>query len=182
MSRVRIAGDIVDIRGNRGMTRNPSILVEHYGDVVDGDINAGRNSPPQIDPVAQGMVQVLDAVLGNPDRHPGNFLWVGNEQIPIDHGIINNGVGKIAEMSKVEAKRILSNAAGALALTQIQDSISKLTVQQIDSIVDSMKDAWGSLEGVNPADKVKLDASVQAMRINLKNLKEAADELRLARP
>ena len=126
MSRVRIAGDMVSIRGHRNTTRNAAILVEHYGDVVDGDIKAGRNRPNQIDPVAQGMVRVLDRVMGNPDRHAGNYLWVGNEQIPIDHGIFNNGVGRIRELSKTDAKRMLAvdqfNRQDAPALAQIQDS------------------------------------------------------------
>lgn len=186
MSRVRIAGDMVSIRGHRNITRNAAILVEHYGDVVDGDIKAGRNRPNQIDPVAQGMVRVLDRVMGNPDRHAGNYLWVGNEQIPIDHGIFNNGVGRIRELSKTDAKRMLAvdqfNRQDAPALAQIQDSISKLTVQQIDLIVENMKEAWGSLDAATPADKIKIDASIQAIRVNLKNLKEAADEIRLARP
>jgi hypothetical protein len=184
MSRVRIAGDIVSIQGDRRITRNPSILVEHYGDVVDGDIKAGRNTPNQVDPVAREMVRVLDAVLGNPDRHPGNFLWVGNEQIPIDHGIYNNGVGKIAQISKANAVTLLRGSVppNPAAIAQIQDSISKLTVQQIDSIVDSMRESWGLLDDATPADRINIDASVQAMRVNLKNLKEAADELRLARP
>jgi len=184
MSRVRIAGDIVSIQGDRRITRNPSILVEHYGDVVDGDIKAGRNTPNQVDPVAREMVRVLDGVLGNPDRHPGNFLWVGNEQIPIDHGIYNNGIGKIAQISKTNAVTLLRGSVppNREAIAQIQDSISKLTVEQIDSIVDSMRESWGLLDDATPADRIKIDASVQAMRVNLKNLKEAADELRLARP
>ena len=184
MSRVRIAGDIVSIQGDRRITRNPSILVEHYGDVVDGDIKAGRNTPNRADPVAREMVRVLDGVLGNPDRHPGNYLWVGNEQIPIDHGIYDNGVGQIAQMSKAKALNLLRGSVppNRAAIAQIQDSVSKLTVQQIDEIVDSMRESWGLLDDATPADRIKIDASVQAMRVNLKNLKEAADELRLARP
>jgi hypothetical protein len=124
--------------------------------------------------------------MGNPDRHPGNYLWVGNEQIPIDHGIYNNGIGKIAELTKAGAKAILTGDVVTRrtpeVITKIQDSISKLTVEQIDSIVDSMRESWGSFDDATPADRIKIDASVQAMRVNLKNLKEAADELRLARP
>jgi hypothetical protein len=184
MSRVRIAGDMVSIMGDRGMTRNAAILVEHYGDVVDGAVNPGGNRPNRVDPLAREMVRVLDGVLGNPDRHPGNYLWVGNEQIPIDHGIYNGGVGTIRELSMPNAVNLLRGSVppNRAAIAQIQDSISKLTVQQIDSIVDSMRESWGLLGDATPADKVKIDASVQAMRANLVKLKEAADELREARP
>lgn len=186
MSRVRIAGDIVSIQGNRGQTRNPSILVEHYGDVVDGNINNGHRIPNNVNQVSVQMVKVLDQVLSNPDRHGNNFLWIDGEKIPIDHGIYDGARGQIRQLTKVNAKNILTGAAGNqqnnASLALIQDSLSKLTVEQIDAVVDSLRDSWGSLEAANPSDKVKLDASIQAMRENLKNLKEAADEIRLARP
>ena len=188
MSRVRLAGDIKNMTGVRGVKRNAPILVEHYGDVVEDRVGPGGRPPAQAqrNQVSLGMQQVLDQIIGNPDRHPGNYLWAGDEQIPIDHGVINNGVGEPAILTIDNAKRILRGTYGrpipAEALTEIRQKISELTEQQIDRISDQLARSFTVLEGANPQDQVKIDNTVFAVRRNLKALRQAAEDIAAGRP
>jgi len=183
MSRVRLAGDIKSMQNIRGnMTRNAPILVEHYGDVVEGAVVSGMRPPAQKNEVSRGYVRVLDAIIGNPDRHGKNYLWAGDEQIPIDHGIINGGSGEPAILTADQAKRILTRDIRQEALTEIRQKISELTEQQIDRIADQLAQSFAVLEGATPADKVKIDNTVIAVRQNLKALRRAAEDIAAGRP
>ena len=184
MSRVRLAGDIKSMRNIRGdMKRNAPILVEHYGDVVEGRVNRGDRPPAQKSEVSEGYVRVLDQIIGNPDRHEKNYLWAGDEQIPIDHGIINRGSGEPAILTADQAKRILRGSGlRQEALTEIRQKISELTEQQIDRIADQLAQSFAVLEGVTPADKIKIDNTVFAVRRNLKALRQAAEDIAAGRP
>lgn len=188
MSRVRLAGDIRNMTGARGVKRNAPILVEHYADVVEGRVGPGNRPPAQAqqNKVSLGMQQVLDNIIRNPDRHAKNFLWAGDEQIPIDHGVINNGLGEPAILTIDNAKRILRGTYGspvpAEALTEIRQKISELTEQQIDRISDQLAQSFTVLEMANPQDKVKIDNTVFALRRNLKTLRQAAEDIAAGRP
>jgi hypothetical protein len=184
MSRVRLAGDITNSQNVRGNTkRNAPILVEHYGDVVEGAVVSGMRPPAQKNEVSQGYVRVLDQIIGNPDRHGKNYLWAGDEQIPIDHGIINNGLGEPAILTADQAKRILRGSGlRQEALTEMRQKISELTEQQIDRIADQLAQSFAVLEGATPADKVKIDNTVVAVRRNLKALRRAAEDIAAGRP
>jgi hypothetical protein len=183
MSRVRLAGDIKSMQNIRGnMTRNAPILVEHYGDVVEGAVVSGMRPPAQKNEVSRGYVRVIDAIIGNPDRHGKNYLWAGDEQIPIDHGIINGGSGEPAILTADRAKMILTRDIRQEALTEIRQKISELTEQQIDRIADQLAQSFAVLEGATPADKVKIDNTVIAVRQNLKVLRRAAEDIAAGRP
>lgn len=184
MSRVRLAGDITNSQNVRGNTkRNAPILVEHYGDVVEGAVVSGMRPPAQKNEVSQGYVRVLDQIIGNPDRHGKNYLWAGDEQIPIDHGIINNGLGEPAILTADQAKRILRGSGlRQEALTEMRQKISELTEQQIDRIADQLAQSFAVLEGATPADRVKIYNTVVAVRRNLKALRRAAEDIAAGRP
>ena len=184
MSRVRLAGDIKDMQNAGGsIKRNAPILVEHYGDVVEGAVVSGMRAPAQKNEVSQGYVRVIDQIIGNPDRHAKNYLWAGDEQVPIDHGIINGGLGEPAILTADKAKRILRGSGlRQEALTEIRQKISELTEQQIDRIADQLAQSFAVLEGATPADKVKIDNTVFAVRRNLKALRRAAEDIAAGRP
>ena len=184
MSRVRLAGDIKSMQNIRGdMKRNAPILVEHYGDVVEGRVGSGNRPPAQINAVSTGYTRVIDQIIGNPDRHEKNYLWAGDEQIPIDHGIINGGSGEPGVLTVVAAKTILNNRrTNQEALAEIRQKISELTEQQIDRIADQLAQSFAVLEGATPQDKVKIDNTVFAVRRNLKALRQAAEDIAAGRP
>jgi len=184
MSRVRLAGDITSMRNIRGDTkRNAPILVEHYGDVVEGRVGPGNRPPAQMNEISNGYTRVIDQIIGNPDRHDKNYLWAGDEQIPIDHGIINGGAGEPGILTVVAAKTILNNRrTNQAALAEIRQKISELTEQQIDRIADQLAQSFAVLEGATPADKVKIDNTVFAVRRNLKALRQAAEDIAAGRP
>ena len=187
MSRVRLAGDMVTIQGARGATRNAPILVEHYADVVDGRVGRGVRPPAQKNTVSVGMVKVLDKIIENPDRHGENFLWVGSEKIPIDHGVINGGIGEPSILTQDRAKRILKREGyvdppSSETFREIRAKIASLTEEQIDRIADKLAESFAVLEAADDQDKVKIDNTVFALRRNLKILKQAADDLIAGRP
>lgn len=184
MSRVRLAGDIKNMQNvNGAMKRNAPILVEHYGDVVEGRVGPGNRPPAQKNEVSTGYTRVIDQIIGNPDRHQKNYLWAGDEQIPIDHGIINGGSGEPGVLTVVAAKTILNNRrTNQAALAEIRQKISELTEQQIDRIADQLAQSFAVLEGATPADKVKIDNTVFVVRRNLKALRQAAEDIAAGRP
>ena len=57
-----------------------------------------------------------------------------------------------------------------------------MTEQQIDRIADQLAQSFAVLEGATPADKVKIDNTVFAVRQNLKALRQAAEDIAAGRP
>ena len=169
MARVRVIGPREQrINRERGIRRNMNnqILVEHFGDIVDGNISPGGRMPTNPDRRGRATVAFLDRVLGNPDRHPNNYLWVGDEQLPIDHGILPAGDGRIRAVNEASAMRIMQDANFA----HIKQSFRRFSNSDIESIVVEQGAAWRAA-GI-PASLV--DANVNAMRETFRNLAEAA--------
>lgn len=169
MARVRVIGPREQrINRERGVRRNMNnqILVEHFGDIVDGNISPGARMPTNPDRRGQATVAFLDRIIGNPDRHPNNYLWVGGEQLPIDHGILPAGDGRIRAVSAASAASIMQDAN----FSHIKQSFRRFSNSDIESIVVEQGAAWRAA-GI-PASLV--DANVNAMRETFRNLAEAA--------
>jgi len=174
MARVRIIGQREQRQNaegrarGRGATQNHSILVEHFGDVHGMEVREGRDRPNSPDREAAKHVDFIDAVLGNGDRHSNNYMWAGDQKLPIDHGILPAGNGIIPERTVENARRIWASVSSP----QIRQNFRNLSDAQIDNIVAEQKRHWRDV-GV-PADKVTRNAN--NMRLTLRNLAQAARE------
>ena len=169
MARVRaISPRAVRVNNERGIRRkeNHAILVENFGDVLGIQVNEGLPLPPAPDRASKKYVKFIDEVMGNPDRHEANFMWAGNEQIPIDHGILPAGDGIIPVRTPQAAIRIWANVDSP----QIKENFRNLSDAKIANMVAAQKDYWRSI-GL-PASKVTQNARNMAETLN--NLVEAA--------
>ena len=170
MARVRIAGPR-ELRENRerGIRRNMNvpILVEHFGDILDGEIRPGRaQSEGDGDRDSIVLMRFLDRALGNIDRHHGNYMWAGNEILPIDHGILPRGNGYIVAMDSWEADAIFTGQKYGF----IRERFRQLTPGDVDAVVRSQIEVWR--EAGVPSDII--NHNQRAMRETLMNLVNAA--------
>jgi hypothetical protein len=170
MARVRVIGPreerINENRGPNNPQNNNQILVEHFGGIIDGPIAPGNQMPQNADRRTRATVQFIDNVLGNPDRHPGNYLWAGNEQIPIDHGILPRGDGKIVAVSTTRAAELMNNAS----FSHIRQSFRRISNSDIEAIVEQQGKVWRAA-GI-PEDTV--NANMRAMKTTFRNLVDSA--------
>jgi hypothetical protein len=169
MARVRaISPRAVRVNNERGIRRkeNHAILVENFGDVLGIQVNEGLPLPPAPDRASKKYVKFIDEVMGNPDRHEANFMWAGNEQIPIDHGILQAGDGIVPVRTPAAAIRIWASVDSP----QIKENFRNLSDAKIANMVAAQKDYWRSI-GL-PASKVTQNA--RNMAETLTNLVEAA--------
>jgi hypothetical protein len=170
MARVRVIGPreerFNENRGANSPRNNNQILVEHFGGIIDSPIAPGNQMPPNADRRTRATVQFIDNVLGNPDRHPGNYLWAGDEQIPIDHGILPRGDGKIVAVSTARAAELMNNAS----FSHIRQSFRRISSSDIEAIVAQQGKVWRAA-GV-PEDVV--NANMRAMKTTFRNLVDSA--------
>jgi len=170
MARVRIIGPreqrVNRERGRRN--QNHTIIVEHFGDVLGMDIQEGRRPPANPNRASNQYLEIIDKVLGNGDRHANNYMWAGNEKLPIDHGVMNAGSGIIPNRTLDEARRIWA----AVNSPQIRQNFRNLSDSAIENIADAHGAQWRDA-GI-PADR--LSRNIQNMKATLRNLAQAARE------
>lgn len=182
MARVRIAGKVEEVewvdpspfgRG-RGKNNNAPLLIEHFADIMPSDVSIGdgyqvpagaRNGE------ASQIVKAIDRLLGNGDRHPGNYLWGkgfgrGNEKIPIDHGILNGAAGRGGN-NRVAPSLSASGVANFKRDFPIATrAIKRFTAEQIDEMVDALEEHWSKANPDGLADNARQNARV--IRASLK--------------
>ena len=169
MARVRaISPREVRVNRERGERRNQNhaILVENFGDVLGIQVNEGLPFPPAPDRASKKYVKFIDAVMGNPDRHEANFMWAGNEQLPIDHGIVQGGGGIVPIRTPAAAAAIWTSVDSP----QIKENFRNLSGAKIANMVAAQKDYWRSV-GLPEA---KVTQNARNMAETLNNLVEAA--------
>jgi hypothetical protein len=170
MARVRIIGAREE-RVNRERNRrnmNHSILVEHFGDVHGMDVTEGRNAPNSPDRQASKHVKFIDEILGNPDRHINNYMWAGNQKLPIDHGIMAGGRGIVPQRSLDDARRILERVDSAA----IRQNFRNLSDATIANVVTEMVRYWRAI-GM-PQDRIR--ANRDNIQATLRNIAQASRE------
>jgi hypothetical protein len=169
MGRVRVIGPREErINNERGIRRkqNHAILVEHFGDALGLEVKEGSQRPANPDRGSMKYVQFIDAVMGNPDRHDKNYMWAGNEQLPIDHGIVEGGTGIVPIRTPAQAQRIWASVDSP----QIRTNFRNLSDAKIANIVAAQKEYWRSV-GLPSA---RVTQNAQNMTETLRNLAEAA--------
>lgn len=171
MSRIRIASKVQRIRGrgrNAGDKPTAAVLIEHFADVIDvPDIDGGGSlSPTTPEENAEDIVNFIDAVLGNFDRHHNNYLWGGKrERLPIDHGILGDVGGSrnaVPVKSEAELDRI------AQRFRDVVKRIGRLDRDQINEIIDAYEQHWVAANPNQLSDSTK--ENVERLRNTLLGL------------
>lgn len=186
MARVRIVGDIRDMtnRERNLRTRNAPLLIEHFDGIIeqDGIINGHRgnadNSPAVIE--AKIQMSLLDTIMGNGDRHGGNYLWAlhdgKKEVLPIDHGVYR---GSLAPWTKDSAttlfrERLTRKPSERQEMLAVMDRLSRISDEQIDAITENLMEVWNASDPT-PSDVGRITRNTAVIRGNLIALRDAAN-------
>ena len=172
MSRIRIASQ-VEMKAGVGRNRTPrptaSILVENFGDAVDApSIRNGYDFPNNRNKDADEIMSFIDSMIGNPDRHPGNYLWAGEEVLPIDHGVF----GARRMDGRREHQELIPQAVEVYAqrYPTIIKRIAQFDEDQIKEITESLRFQWAMANGGVLPDNAK--NTVENLAKNLLKLAE----------
>ena len=170
MSRVRVISPRVErVNNDRAAARrkmNHGMLIEHLGDVLGTDLANGSDPPSSPDRASLKYTAFIDEILGFDDRHDGNYMWAGNEQLPIDHGIMERGDGMIVKISPTQADRVWQNVDSV----EIKENFRRLSNQTIDNLVEAQTAHWRSIG----LPSTKVSANRRNMEEQLRNLRDAA--------
>ena len=124
---------------------NLPLIMEHFGDVVDGQIEDGETwdssefflADTSFDSLSKEMILLMDSVMDNPDRHFKNWLFTEfngeNVVLGIDNGA--SGSGGDSPLSIPEMKTLIARQT-----QEVQDALDKINIERALAALDSLEE------------------------------------------
>ena len=139
--RIRVSGYDQENSGNG----NLPLIMEHFGDVVDGQIGDGETwdsgefflADTSFDSLSKEMILLMDSVMDNPDRHFKNWLFTEfngeNVVLGIDNGA--SGSGGDTPLPIPSMKRLIESQT-----KEVQDALDKINIERALAALDSLEE------------------------------------------